>query len=127
MAAPAEYSRLEQHWYHVDSVSTSKGRQALSADESYQIAPPSFAHKLDCADARSGIYQLYWIIIIAVLVKMKYKEGRTELCGHYSKRGRAIEKARRRLRREEGEEEGLLAGDGEPNASGSGSRNSEED
>lgn len=41
---------------------------------------------------------------------MKYNEGRAEVCGRRSERGWAIEKARRRVRREEGEEEGLLAG-----------------
>jgi len=48
------------------------------------------------------------MFITATLVRMKYNEGRTELCGRLSKRGWEIEKARRRARREEGEEEGLL-------------------
>jgi hypothetical protein len=75
----------------------------------------------------------YWIFITLTLIKMKYTEGRTELCGQRSIRGQAIERTRRRARREEGEEEGLLAavdprdsdeldlGVG-PSGSGSGSR-----
>lgn len=56
---------------------------------------------------------------------MKYTEGRTELCGHLSKRGRAIARRRRIANRGDGEEEGLLEAVDEegrvlPEASGSG-------
>lgn len=66
-----------------------------------------------------GTYQLYWIVITAVLIRMKYREGRTELFGHRSKRGWAIERRRRIARREDGEEEGLLSAHGGGEASGS--------
>lgn len=56
-----------------------------------------------------GTYCAYWYVIVGTLVSMKYKEGRAEICGRRSKRGWEIEKARRRARGEEGEEEGLLA------------------
>lgn len=71
-----------------------------------------------------GTYQVYWIVIIATLVRLKWKEGRTDLFGHKSKRGWELHKRRRVEARLEGEEEGLLApaDDDEPVASGSGSR-----
>lgn len=72
---------------------------------------------------RSGSYQAYWIIICATLIHMKYKEGRTELCGRRSERGWELERARRRALREDGEEEGLLT----PHAEGSGSRQSSDE
>lgn len=65
---------------------------------------------------------MYWIIIIATLVRMKYKEGRAEICGRRSARGWELERAHRRERREEGEEEGLLPP--QDQAEGSGSRRS---
>ncbi|GMK55411.1 hypothetical protein CspeluHIS016_0204670 [Cutaneotrichosporon spelunceum] len=67
-----------------------------------------------------GAYDVYWLIIIGTLIRLKYNEGRAEICGRRSERGWELEKARRRAEREEGEEEGLLA----PHAEGSGSRRS---
>lgn len=67
----------------------------------------------------SGAYEVYWFVIIGTLIRMKYNEGRAEICGRRSKRGWELERARRRADREEGEEEGLL-----PHAEGSGSRRS---
>ncbi|KAL1411259.1 hypothetical protein Q8F55_002210 [Vanrija albida] len=68
-----------------------------------------------------GTYEAYWIVIIATLVRLKWKEGRTDLFGHKSKRGWELHKRRRVAARQEGEEEGLLAPADEPEASGSGS------
>ncbi|BEJ16074.1 hypothetical protein CspHIS471_0506790 [Cutaneotrichosporon sp. HIS471] len=65
-----------------------------------------------------GVYEVYWFIIIGTLIRMKYNEGRAEICGRRSERGWELEHARRRVEREEGEEEGLLP----PHAEGSGSR-----
>jgi high-affinity iron transporter len=53
-------------------------------------------------------YISYWAYIIFTLIRLKYKEGRTTVCGRRSKRGWEREVLRRRKAGEEGEEEGLL-------------------
>lgn len=73
-----------------------------------------------------GTYMAYWWFIIFTLIRMKWVEGRTEICGIKSARGRELEKRRRRIFRLEGEEEGLLQAD-EDLAGPSGSRPSEEE
>lgn len=73
-----------------------------------------------------GTYMAYWWFIIFTLVRMKYKEGRAEICGHKSARGRELDKRRKRAIRLEGEEEGLLQPD-ENLAGPSGSRTSEDE
>jgi high-affinity iron transporter len=61
-----------------------------------------------CADSLRSTYIGYWVAIIVTLVTMKWKEGRTEVCGVRSKRGWQREWAKRQAAREQGEEEGLL-------------------
>ncbi|KAK4687218.1 high-affinity iron transporter, partial [Tremellales sp. Uapishka_1] len=54
-------------------------------------------------------YMVYWWIIIGTLMKMKFDEGRADMCGRRSRRGRERHLARRKKHSEEGEEEGLLS------------------